>query len=72
MALSFSKVYKYIDNLAEMYKKKSEHQYLNALVEFYETALQETRLTPHKKHCVRTIYELNPAFFKGYFNKEHP
>lgn len=72
MAMSFSKVYKYIDNLAVMYKKKFELQYLYALIEFYETALQEPRLAPHKKHCVRTIYELNPSFFKGYFKKSHP
>lgn len=70
--MAFEKIYKFIDKMAELYKKKYDMQYIYCLVEFYETALQEPRLKQQKAHCMRTIYEINPGFFKGYFKRNHP
>jgi hypothetical protein len=63
-------VIKFIDLIAAKYLiLDGDFKTLEALILFYETALDSSQLKVHRPYCKKKIFEINKPFAEGYFKK---
>ena len=70
--MAFEQLEKFIDRMAKEYKKKEDSVFLLVLTDYHNTVLSHAKFKSQKAYCEKTIHELSPSFFLGYFKRKNP
>ncbi|MFN8238609.1 MAG: hypothetical protein U0T77_10615 [Chitinophagales bacterium] len=68
--MAFEQLDKFTQEMKAAFDKTNKPEYLYVLTSYYETVCSHAKFRSQKAYCRRIIFEMNPAYAKGYFKAD--